>query len=232
MNHYGAPPAPEKGRVELMGGIETVGMDENDHIAWHGSLSYGLSENWQLEFGADGHPDFSALGWAGFRYAPLNGVFHSLVKITLDVEGGAGAGAGGRNECYSDDHGTFGGAYQDDETSGPDCVKGQDWDTIPWRERAAGGAWVGSGIGLNIRWFDVFARGRVQLSTADNVPHTLWLSALFGVQGTIAQTIRPYGGLLMYTYRNSVDQQVDGMGLEFGLSLMFGSELFRATKNN
>jgi hypothetical protein len=206
--HYGAPAAPKPGRLEVGGAFYFDGP-----MGGGGFVDYALNDLVQLEAGADaldGTDSTFATGFAGVRVAPLNRLFAGRrVKLTLDVEGGGGAGAGGQH-CWKE------------ETS--DGEEERDCDDISWKDRAAGGGYLGLGIGLNAAWFDLFARGRLQLTKAESAPTTLWSTALVGVQATIATRVKLYAGGGVYRYDDEQNSFWRWL-FECGLSVFFDTML-------
>lgn len=166
MGHYGAPGRTGAGMFE-MGGSYAY------HPAYSGtgSVGYGVTESVTVEAGAEGKYESWAIGWAGVRYTPE--LDPARVRgLHVDVEGGAGAGAGGR-ECEGNDC-----------SVPPDALR-----------RVAGGGYLGLGLGYEVRdWFSPWVRARSQLSAAHGVPFTSLTTALLGVQFSISQTVHLWAG--------------------------------------
>ena len=172
VNHYGAPAEPKAGQMELLAAAQAVVIP----YGGHGSFNYAFTDKLQLELGVDGFAERFMMGHVGVRYVPLNGRFKSKINFTLDLEAGVGVGAGGDKDCVHDDE---------------DCTAART-DELRWNERLAGGGHVGTGFGMNISWFDLFARARIQLTGATNVPPTLWYSTVGGLQATIKERAKLY----------------------------------------
>ncbi|HEX6835384.1 MAG TPA: hypothetical protein VF334_02370 [Polyangia bacterium] len=161
---YGAPARLEQGRVEL--GVSAGGLAVPDVISPH--LGVGLRDWVAIEAGGNFTADFGrqawALGFVGprFSYAPHR---ERSVHLISDLELGVGAGVGGVR------HGN--------ELPGRDCPG---CDGLAGYDRVAGGGYVGVGLGAQIAWFSLFARGRIEATTASNVPSTAWPSASVGME--------------------------------------------------
>lgn len=118
--HYGAPGRVEAGMVEVAGDV-AYGPD----LAGGPLVGYGITDKLAIEGGAELGQGTRAIGWAGVRYTPLppDPRAGRSPALVLDVEGGAGAGVGGRRcdevECESSEQNLrrpAGGAYNCDAT--------------------------------------------------------------------------------------------------------------------
>ena len=89
-----------------------------------------------------------------------------------------------------------------------------------WTDRVAGGGYFGLGAGFTWSWFSLFARWRVQLTDAADVPETLWLTAVAGVAFELDFGLRidVSGGWARFT---NLASEVDGGAVEAGLSYEF-----------
>lgn len=202
--HMGAPPRSHAGRMEIGGSFSSPLVGE-------GSLGYSVADSVQVEVGGGGGSKF-ALGFAGLRVEPFNRPFAGKqVKLTFDLEGGGGAGVGGEH------------CWKVTDAEGNDS---EECDGVGWRDRAAGGGYLGLGVGLNVAWFDLFVRERVQITAAQDVPPTLWSTSVLGAQATIVGHVKLYiaGGYWLYdNLRNTPGAaNDDGFWLaELGLSVQF-----------
>ncbi len=184
--HYGSPGRLKAKQVEI-GGAYMVSPDyyNNTDDAQHGAggnIAYGLEDWIQLELGADGAPDGWGMGFLGARFSPLPARWQdSPYKLLTDFELGVGVGAGG-----------------------VDCPAGSS-NCNSWK-RAAGGMYVGYGLGVGIHFFDIFIRERFQVSGAEDLPTSMWHSALFGLQGNILQWAKIYLGAGHGFYYNGKNQ--------------------------
>lgn len=202
--HYGAPAAPKPGQLEVGGAF----LANSEAEGGGGFLDYSVSDQVQLEAGADALSETLVMGFLGVRWAPLNPVFAAnRVKFTLDIEGGGGAGVGGE-DCREEGH---------PELGGETC------DNINWKNRPAGGGYLGLGLGLKVGLFDLFARGRLQLTKAQSAPLTMWSTALLGSQWTIARRLKLYvgAGAFRFDDQDNPHNSEDGFLFESGLSLLF-----------
>ena len=188
--------------------VEAAGTITSESSSLHGGLDYAPTDWVQLEAGADGtFGEKFALGYLGARFAPYSIEKQTTkVKLLLDIETGAALGAGGHCD-FTDSDGTG-------------RVLACETDELRWHERIAGGGYAGFGIGMNIKWFDLYARNRFQITTAKNIPTTIWYSAMGGAQFTIANTVKLYTGFGVGLYHNEVDDFHDFIG-EAGLSVYF-----------
>lgn len=138
-----------------------------------GSLggSIPVGHDVHLELGGNLGPQW-AMGHGGIRKTFRGSMDGMRNRPVADVGVGGGAGVGG---AYS-----AGGYYSgDDYHPGPL----EDYaDSRPWHERFAAGLYVDAGVGARIdSAVTPFFRGRITLSQADGLPHTLWLEAGGGV---------------------------------------------------
>ncbi|NVB37317.1 hypothetical protein G6O69_05705 [Pseudenhygromyxa sp. WMMC2535] len=172
MGQYGAPGRMDAGMVEAGGGVDLYGLA----LSGGPSLGYGITQKVSVEAGAEVAEGERAIGWAGARYTPLHPDGRRFA-LTLDLEGGAGAGVGGRR-C-------------DDE--------GCDDDAADFR-RPAGGGYLGVGLGGKLAWFSPWLRLRTQVSVAEEIPVTSTTTAMAGLQFSIAEVAHIYvssGGYLI-----------------------------------
>lgn len=202
--------APAKFKARQME-VEAAGTITSESGSLHGGLDYAPTDWVQLEAGANGtfgsFGEKFALGYLGARFAPYSIEKQTTkVKLLLDIETGAALGSGGNCDPW-----------------GPDRtgrVLACETDELRWHERIAGGGYAGFGIGMNIKWFDLYARNRFQITTAKKIPTTIWYSAMGGTQFTIANTVKLYAGFGVGLYHNEVDDFHDFIG-EAGLSVYF-----------
>jgi hypothetical protein len=180
---YGAPARLEEGRVEI--GTTAGGLIVPDVVSPH--LGVGVRDWLALEVGGNILDDGGRQGWAmgfvgpRFSYAPHR---TDRVHFIGDLELGVGAGVGGVRDSNS--------AVSKDC---PDC------DGRTGYDRIATGVYGGVGAGVQIAWFSLYARARLEESSATNVPTTLWPSASvgleFNVRKRVALTLA--GGYIGYT---------------------------------
>lgn len=141
-------------------------------------VGYGVTDAIAVEGGAEVGGNQRAIGYAGIRYTPLRPEGRSFA-FTLDLEGGAGAGVGGRR-CDAE---------------------GCESPAQNWR-RPAGGGYFGIGIGGKIKWFSPWLRLRTQASIAEGVPITSLTTMGGGVQFSIASLAHIYLGTGAYFLAN------------------------------
>ena len=192
-DHYGAPGRMEADRVELGGG-GVLGPE----LGGGAYVGFGLDDEVTLEGGGEYGGGPRAMGWLGLRYSPERAVGRSR-GLLLDLEGGLGAGVGG-SEC--DDDGCSEAAAD--------------------LRRAAGGGYLGAGIGYRIAWFSPWLRTRTQLSVAASVPATSYTSLLAGVAFNILDLAHIYVGTGGVLFANARAQFVGWVPLNAGLSFTFG----------
>lgn len=161
---YGAPARLEEGRVEV--GVSAGGLAVPDVISPH--LGVGLRDWVAIEAGGNFTADFGRQAWAlgfigpRFSYAPHR---ERRVHVISDLELGVGAGVGG--------------VHDGNAPPSRDCPA---CDGLSGYDRIAGGGYVGVGLGVQLAWLSLFARGRIEATTATNVPATAWPSASVGLE--------------------------------------------------
>lgn len=164
-------------------------------------VALSLSDLVQVEAGSNLAPAW-ALGFAGLRLTldrPLNGK-----GFAADVEFGAGAGAGG--------------AFDDDGSS-----------SLEWSDLFAYGGYLGAGVASHLNENGGgFLRTRVQVSKADRIPATVWVSLLAGVQITAHDLVNFSFGIGFGGYGNAVHTVAPIFLFEFGLSIEF--EIFECKR--
>lgn len=206
---YGAPARLEQGRVEVGGTagglmLPTVG---GPHLA------YGITDFVAVEAGGnfdlfDGDRYKWALGFAGLRLstAPHR---EQPVHWIGDLEVGAGAGVGGMREG--------------NDPPSKNCT---DCDGLSATDRIAYGAYQGLGGGIRAHWFSIYARVRLEESTATHVPVTLWPSVSLGLEADIKHraAIGVSGGYMGYT--NSRDSE-NFWFWQVGVSVFFDTKYAR-----
>lgn len=202
INSYGAPAKFHKGQMET-------------RASYHAENSFGVGldyapEDWvQLELGSDFAPldhDFWMI-YTGFRFAPLPSASQtSDLRFLFDIETGTAIGRGGES-C---------GNNPDMSEPGDDCQ----WDGLGANDRLTGGGYLGTGIGVGIDFFDAFVRARIQLTQATGIPVTFWGTGLLGLQFTIVDLVKIYGGPGYGGYTNREDSD-HGFLYEAGLGFTF-----------
>ncbi len=126
--------------------------------------------------------------------------------LSVDGEFGGGGGVGGQR-C-----GNVG-------TDGDPCPGGAP-DGRSAQERLAYGGFVGLGVGVRpVRWMALFARSRAQLTTANNVPNTLWISGLAGAEFLLGPVVVGAGAGYAH-YSNDTESRGD-LIVELGASVPF-----------
>src|SRR6185312_11108517 len=186
---YGAPARLTEGQVEVGGSVGGFGLP--NVVVPH--LAVGLRDWVSLEGGANfnigGNRDSWALGFLGSRFS-LAPHREQRVHFIGDLELGLGGGIGG--------------ARAGNEMASKDCMS---CDGLVATDRTAWGGYGGVGAGVQIAWFSLYARTRVEASTATNVPATLWPSASLGLEFNIVKKVALTlaGGYLGYT--NSADTE-------------------------
>lgn len=132
-------------------------------------------------------------------------------RVVLDVDLGLAGGAGGAlcgNKQSGDDSGCDGGRATPDGSG--------------WLDRFAYGAYAGTGLGVHVtRGFAPYARLRVQASHATNVPTTLWLSGVLGIDLRY-RVVSWYGAIGAVGFANDLDSEA-GLMLETGLTFHIGT---------
>lgn len=198
---YGAPARLEEGRIEVGGtaggfAIPDVG---GPHLGvgirdW---LALEVGGNLALGYGRDSW----ALAYLGprFSYAPHRA---QRVHLISDLELGVGVGVGGVRDSNA--------------TPSPDCH----CDGLAGFDRIASGGYAGIGIGAQISWFSIYARTRVEASTATNVPTTVWPSASVGIEFNFRKraALTLGGGYIGYV--NSVDK-IHAWFYQIGITAFF-----------
>ncbi len=197
--HMGSPRPTRPGAVEVSGaagvpygnGAATVSLAVADAVWLDGSVDMRFvgDEKWTI-------------GNAGVRFM----LFQEPGKETgffMDIELGAGAGAGGVDQ----------GRYDTEEKLANKPEENPDWNN-----RFAFGAFAGAGAAYQVTgWFSWFLRARVQVSKAEFVPTTLWVSSLTGPQFYVGP-VSLYLSCGVGYYHNAMDEQV-GLLPEAGLLL-------------
>ncbi len=205
---YGAPARLEAGRVEVGGtaggfllpdvGGPHIGVGIRDWVALEAGGNLAL----------DYVKDSWALAWLGprFSYAPHR---ERRVHLISDLELGVGVGVGGVRDSNA--------PPSKDCT---DCDGRSGWDRI------ASGGYAGVGIGAQIAWFSVYARTRLEASTATNVPTTLWPSASVGIEFNVHKraAITLGGGYIGYVNRSD---QAHAWFYQLGVTLFFDAFVAR-----
>jgi hypothetical protein len=164
---YGAPGRMQAGMVEA-GADASYGPDS---VGGGPQLGYGINDAITVEGGGEVFGN-RAMGRLGTRWTPLRPDGRD-VALVLDVEGGLGAGVGGRR-CNDDEE---------------DCES-----TYEDFRRPAGGGYLGLGIGGKIKFFSPWLRLRTQATAAEGVPITSITTGLLGLQFSIASLAHIYAG--------------------------------------
>lgn len=202
---YGAPQALDRGEKSVAAGVNYV-------LSGGSQLAVGVTDRLAVEAGTD-HYDNWHMGSLGVRYSAVDGRRRGrLVRGAFDVEAGGGAGIGGT---------LCGGDAREELDPADECWRHADGKE--WFERAAGGGYLGYGVGLHIAWFAIYGRVRGQLTGATNVPATLWGTAALGVQATILRFGYIYLATESFAYRNLLDSERGWVVLDGGIGVRFGA---------
>lgn len=182
------------------------------------ALAYGISDHLAVEGGVESDFSRTVMGSAGLRFTPLGVSGASAPSsrfaqdsppaprrrkhaFVLDVEGGIGAGVGGH---YCDAEGKCSSAAQD-------------------LRRAAGGGYLGLGVGAKLSFFSPYLRVRQQLTGAQGVPMTSYTSLMPGVQFSILETVHLWAGTGYLVIATREGKPFSGwLSYDVGLSLAFG----------
>jgi hypothetical protein len=191
IGQYGAPGRMQAGMVE-------AGVNGNYWIDPSGGamLGYGVNDLVAVEGGGELSTN-RGIGYLGARVSPLRGEGRDYAFV-LDVEGGAGAGVGGQR-CSSD-------------ATAPCESTAQDF------RRAAGGGYLGIGVGGKIKFFYPWLRLRTQATAATGVPFTSLTTAMFGLQFSIAKLAHIYAATGVYLFANREITWSDWLPIDAGLS--------------
>jgi hypothetical protein len=169
---YGAPGRMQAGVVE----VGTEASYGPDSAGGGPMIGYGINDEITVEGGGDVFGN-RMMGWLGTRWTPLRPEGRNFALL-LDIEGGLGAGVGGRR-CDEDG----------------DCES-----TFEDFRRPAGGGYLGLGVGGKLEFFALWLRLRTQATAASGVPITSITTGLLGFQFSIASLAHIYagtGGLLV-----------------------------------
>lgn len=197
MAHLGAPGRIGEGSFDVAAAVTSVGGGQ--------TLGYGLSDKLAVEGGIESNFTDVVMGFAGVRYTPLP-PGRRKIAFVLDLEGGTGAGVGGR-VCNDSA-----------ECSAP----GQNL------RRPAGGGYLGVGIGARIHFFSPYLRARQQLTGARDVPMTGYTTVLAGVQFAIFDSLHLWAGTgFLYVVTSEGRSNIElprgtWLAYDVGLSLTFG----------
>ncbi len=206
---YGAPGRVRAGDLEIGGTM--IGVYAPNGGSAH--IAYGLSDRVAIEAGgtvavAPAGPESGSfvmgMGWVGGRFTRPRRSWG--VSLLLDGELGIGAGAGGES-CASN--------ASNQTVCGHDGLR-------PWTRPAFGG-YQGGAVGLAYRWFSLYGRARVEESGGENVPVTLWPSAMLGLGFDVTQRFSLDVGGGYVGYFNRRDQE-NGWFYQTGLTLRFGRD--------
>jgi hypothetical protein len=153
-----------------------------------------------LEGGADFARGQWGMGWAGarFTHAPRR---DDRIHYASDLETSLGFGWGGEL-CGN------GSEFRD-------CKETDDREA---QDRMAGGGLLGIGVAGHFAFFAVFARSRVQLTSARGVPPTLWGTLGTGFQFRIARIVDLYAQASFAGYTNRLDA-THGFVYELGIAI-------------
>ncbi|MCP4679900.1 MAG: hypothetical protein GY854_31285 [Deltaproteobacteria bacterium] len=210
-----APGKLESGNLEIGAAVSKI--LENVTPGIHVGGGYAINDKVAIEAGTDTIINNSVIGYAGARITPKPiSEQKRRVKLLFDIVLGGGLGVGGRHEYPDTDLDDDGESFVDDGWSG-------DNDGIHWSDRLAGGAYLSSGIGFNVAWFDLFARFGFQVSKAYNIPTTLIYSCLVAPQFNLFDIFLLYFGPGAFGYKNELDSNrwfylEGGIGFVFDLS--------------
>lgn len=188
--HYGAPGRMQSGMIEA--GTEAV---YGPYMLGAGPMfGYGATDDITVEAGGE-VGRLRAMGWGGVRWTPLRPEGRDY-SLTLDIEGGLGAGVGGRR-CNED--GVCESTYED-------------------FRRPAGGGYFGVGLGGKIKFFSPWLRLRTQATAAEGVPITSISTAMAGLQFSIVSLAHLYAGTGLVLLTNQNITQLAWVPIAAGLS--------------
>jgi len=166
----------------------------------------GLPDDVQIELGSD-IGDHWQLGLLGLRW--VNGDIGPSAWV-IDLEAGAGLGLGGEL-C---------GNPTEAETR--ECGRATvTTDGREWDDRIAYGGYAGAGVARHWDWFALYGRARSQVSTATEVPTTVWWSSVLGGQITLFGELRMYAAGGLAGFNNRIDEET-GVLVDVGLALQGG----------
>ncbi len=200
----GAPGKMREGDLEFGAAGTVILVDDYlETPGIHAGAGYAITDKTAIEAGADAIVTNSVIGNIGLRIAPFPiDKQRGRTKLLFDVAFGGGLGVGGRQATIIND---------DD----------YDHDGVEWKDRLAGGGYFSMAIGLNIKWFDWFARVVLQVSKAENIPTTLIGSMIYAPQFTLDDVVQIYLGPGVFFYRNA--SELNGsVYFELGLSFKLG----------
>jgi len=204
-NHYGAPADFHRGRMEA-----NVSYMNPAGTGLDGSLGLALTDAVQLELG--GNFGVGAITYVGVRFSSYQKAKQQrLANVLFDFETGAGLGVGG--ELCGDDPESV----DDDE-----CAHAVN---PPWYRRIAGGAYFGVGLGVEfdidpVFKLSIYSRARLQITKAQYIPTTTWVTAGGGLELTFSDFFKLYGGPYYAMYDNSMDG-IFGCAGEVGIKFVF-----------
>ncbi|MCC7539390.1 MAG: hypothetical protein IT379_24410 [Deltaproteobacteria bacterium] len=195
--HNVAPDRLERGEAEVtvsanwyLRGTVAASFQVTDEVTLEGGGETGVGP-WQLLSG-------------GARLTLLDA--HGGRGGSVDLEAGLSGGVGGER-CTTDDGDLVNGC------------EGLD-DGLSWSDRFAYGGYLGFGAGYRFRReIQLYARARIEVATATNIPTTTWGSALGGIElafdPVLLHLAAGWGG-----YHNSRDH-VTGPLVEIGFGFRF-----------
>ncbi len=198
---YGAPGRLDQGRVEFSASAGGVAVPQV--VVAH--VGYGVTDWFAVEAGANIAPGAWYTGFVGPRFSWVphrEDPFH----FVSDFEAGFGGGVGG--------------SLLDNAAPSKDCP---DCDGRAFSDRAAYGGYQGLGLGYKMRWFTLFTRVRVEESIANNVPITVWPSAMVGLEFDVKRIVSFTVGGGYMGYHDSKDA-VDGWFYQFGLTVFLDTD--------
>lgn len=171
-------------------------------------LGVGVTDNLRIEVAGDLGDKAYAMGSAGLRFTQRS----ADRRAAFDVELGGGAGLGGQR-C---------GNNQDTTVT---CAAGTS-DGRRLTDRFAFGGYAGLGAGFRLsRYFELYARTRLQRSTSENIPATWWFSGLGGVD-VLLGPINLNAGIGYGHYFNSAENN-GSVILEVGATVPLNALSFR-----
>lgn len=186
----GAPGRVQEREMEVGG---AAGGTASAPVAGGPQMGYGI-RNWvAIEAGGEIIPGTGALGWVGPRFTvdPWRGARYRPV---VDFELQGGAGVGGETQAEGDD--------------------------MHWTARPAGGGAAGIGFAYHLGRFAPYARARVSLTAAEQIPVTAWTILTAGAQWRFANTFDLFADVGYARFDNAADSAF-GLAYRFGFAVLF-----------
>ena len=204
--HAGAPGHLGAGEAELAFATAGVGTDSaaTPPLVFVPSIGASVSSHVALEAGANlSSEEEWTMFFVGprFTFWPRPGTKHG---IAVDLEFGGGLGRGGHQVCYDLVHHL---------PHGP-C------DGLAPADRDAFGGYAGAGVAWHYHLLSVYARARVEATSATHIATTFWPSVIAGVELDLWHHLQ-LGAAGGYVGVINGGQHADGWMYQFQLSVPF-----------